>query len=71
MFNKIYHNVMKNLFKILILVVVSSFVLPSCSSDDDFTDIVESSQLDAKATTGGTDDEETEELPGPGPKSGN
>lgn len=42
---------MKNLFKVLILVVVSSFALPSCSSDDDFTEIVESSQFDAQLST--------------------
>lgn len=40
---------MKNLFKIFILVVVSSFALPACTSDDDFSDIVESSQLDTQA----------------------
>tara|TARA_Y100000310_G_scaffold344263_1_gene456068 strand:- start:7773 stop:7967 length:195 start_codon:yes stop_codon:yes gene_type:complete len=64
MFNNIYHNVMKNLFKILILVVVSSFVLPACTSDDDFTEIVESSELDIMAT-----DEGEKEIVKPG--SGN
>lgn len=43
---------MKNLFKIFILVVVSSFALPACTSDDDFSDIVESSELDGQITEG-------------------
>lgn len=41
---------MKNLFKFLTLAVVCLFLLPACSADDDFDEVVKTVELDTQAT---------------------